>query len=1208
MTLKTSLVIGGDTSGATKAVDDLTAAVNRSGQAAKVAAAPVAELDAAIEGASASARDQSSAANMANAAIAAAGRTSRDASNASRQLAQANDNAGRQFRGMTDEANRNAFAVRNLGQQFGDMAVMIQGGIDPGRAFATQAGQIGYAMSDMSGKMGAVGRFLVGPWGIALTIAAGSLAPLITKTLEQGDAAKKQADALNEAASAADSYGTAQTLLGRVIDLTTGKLKTQNATLIQTIKLQAQANIIAAQAEQRKAKENVRGLTDPTVGETFSDLGKTAASPNPALTFVDTAIRRGQQLGPLKKTVEDYVNLTSIAGASQSALDKGLESTLRRIDGLAKAGRLAGRDAIEAKKSVLALATTINDQRANKLVIDAIDGKGVDPLLVPYKKPGKPKKPKSTAARDEFGRDAADKIAGIVAQFDDAPPVLDKTNAKIRELNDLIDDLARRKPPGFGDLIRQAEAAKTVVREGLIREVGKAFEQPKTLAEKAKVAIGQLDAAIASLNAEKPANFEQLIADARTTQDVIRDGLQKPYTDFIRQQQEGLAVQKLILAGRIGEAEALRSIQQLQQQMGPLSQAQKDAVLATNEALRAQARAIDDVRARNAKYTEALGSIGRIVDDATQDFVRGDLGQFIKNPGRLLDAFQTLNGRALFDKLFGGLFQDLQDEINGTSVVKDASDRMAAAVDAVTASTSRTTAAIDALGQSAAAAARSVPGGAVGGFVGSAGSAAPAAANDNGDIIVTGKRLRGYSKDPTAFFADALGRVGTSVAKAFTNPDTAARVGGAIGKYAGIGLQGAATGSIVAGVGKAIGIKLNSTGSQIGGAIGSFLPIPGGSIIGSVVGGLIGNLFGKKAAYGTATLSGNDQSNVSLGGNKANAKSGANSLAGAVQEGLAQIVQQLGGTLGSYNVSIGTYDGKYRVSTSGQTGSLDFGKKNKQKATLHDFGDDQAGAIAFAIADAIADGAIQGLSARMQQAIHSSTDINKALNEALKVQKLELDLGGVQAQLNKAFRDFEDQARERLRIATTYGFDVVAVEKKNAEDRAALAQQLAAQQVGSLQKLVDEITRGSLFEGTAMERIAKLNEAIAKAKADLDAGKDGAADTLADLYQQRLAASKQAYGTTSAYAADRAATLDAARAAIAQANARITSAQSGGSDPALATTNQALAAANVTLDEMADQNARMVAALETNNALMAQLVKGGAASARLLNLDQLAQV
>ena len=175
---------------------------------------------------------------------------------------------------------------------------------------------------------------------------------------------------------------------------------------------------------------------------------------------------------------------------------------------------------------------------------------------------------------------------------------------------------------------------------------------------------------------------------------------------------------------------------------------------------------------------------------------------------------------------------------------------------------------------------------------------------------------------------------------------------------------------------------------------------------------------------------------------------------------------------------------------------------------------------------------------------------------------------------------------------------MVAIEKRNAEDRVKLAEQLTKQQVGSLQKLIEEMTTGSLAEGTAMDKIAAVNTSITKAKADLDAGVEGAGDTLASLYQQRLALSKEAYGTTSGYAADRAATLDEARTAIAKANARIVAASgTTTSDPALATTNQALATANGTLDEMADQNAKLLAAIERNNALLEAAAKASQSSA-----------
>lgn len=171
-----------------------------------------------------------------------------------------------------------------------------------------------------------------------------------------------------------------------------------------------------------------------------------------------------------------------------------------------------------------------------------------------------------------------------------------------------------------------------------------------------------------------------------------------------------------------------------------------------------------------------------------------------------------------------------------------------------------------------------------------------------------------------------------------------------------------------------------------------------------------------------------------------------------------------------------------------------------------------------------------------------------------------------------------------------------------------LTDQLLKTQVGSLQSLIDEMTQGSLFEGSALDKITALNTAIAKAKTDLDNGVEGAGDTLSGLYQQRLAASKDAYGTTSGYAADRTATLDEARAAIAKANARIVQGAAA-SDPALATTNAALATTNDALDENNDQNARMLAAIQENTALLASVIAGRADfGSRLSDLKQLASV
>ncbi|PAV93653.1 hypothetical protein WR25_01343 [Diploscapter pachys] len=61
--------------------------------------------------------------------------------------------------------------------------------------------------------------------------------------------------------------------------------------------------------------------------------------------------------------------------------------------------------------------------------------------------------------------------------------------------------------------------------------------------------------------------------------------------------------------------------------MGPLTERQKAAVLATTQALAAQDRQIERNRQRQQLYIDALSQMRDIVRAATQDFARGDLGQ-----------------------------------------------------------------------------------------------------------------------------------------------------------------------------------------------------------------------------------------------------------------------------------------------------------------------------------------------------------------------------------------------------------------------------------------------------------------------------------------------------------------------------------------------------------------------------------------------------
>ena len=72
-------------------------------------------------------------------------------------------------------------ATQNLGFQVQDFAVQIIGGTDALRAFAMQAPQAAGAMTGFEGKLGSVGKFLNGPWGIAITLGITLLAGFADK-------------------------------------------------------------------------------------------------------------------------------------------------------------------------------------------------------------------------------------------------------------------------------------------------------------------------------------------------------------------------------------------------------------------------------------------------------------------------------------------------------------------------------------------------------------------------------------------------------------------------------------------------------------------------------------------------------------------------------------------------------------------------------------------------------------------------------------------------------------------------------------------------------------------------------------------------------------------------------------------------------------------------------------------------------------------
>jgi len=1055
---------------------------------------------------------------------------------------------------VTASANRQQYAIRNVGQQFGDFGLQVAGGTSIARAFGQQAGQLGFALSEMGGRLGKVGAFLTGPWGIALTVGAAVLAPFVENLFKAGEAAK-------EVELGSNGLAAAQGALGQIFDLTTGKIKSQNAELVasaELLRVNARLAGINLRTQAAQAQLNADKTFDAAGRQSVTDR-LTAAGQGAAAGSLAGRARAGGVgafLGGAFGAAQGLVSGTERGGTNAKNIGRvvqGIKSgTIKPEDAIAAAERLdfsgTGVDRQSFLEGVRDFASAPALREIAALADKSLREGELASGLRQTGRTKKPPKPKSTAARDEFGRDAADRLASIREQFDTTPPVIANVNKQLRQLDDLIDDLGRRKPP----------------------------------------------------------NFQQLIDDANTLKPLIENNLTKPFRDYLKAQDEQLAVQRLTSAGRIDEANALRVVQQLQAQMGPLTDQQKDSVLATVQAMRAQQRELDVLREKNAKYLEALGGIKGVVEDATQAFVRGDLGQLLKSPGKLLDAFQTLQGRKLFDSIFGDVFRELEDQVNGTSVVKDASERMADAVKVAADQTRATGEAVAnfkppvddataALGGFTAAlngAASAVTGGGAAGggslaslLAGYRGPTGPSAQSGidpgTGDIVVMGRRSSGSSGIAgSPIFERALTGIGTKIAGVFANPETAKKIGAAFGQYSGKALAGAAEGAAISGVARSLGVKLNGAGSSAGGALGGIL----GSIKGvtsalgpfgaaltpvlSVVGGLVGNLF-TKVKTGSATLGnvGGASAITGTGGNSAALRASSSGLAGGIASNLDSIVSALGGSLGNFSVSIGERKGRFvvdragqgRVKTSGTGGVVDSYTTAEE-------------AQAVALRDAILDGAVQGISAAMQSAIRQNSDVNKAVNEALGVKALESRLKGLNGTLAGIFDTEANSAKERLRLAKAYGLDVAAVERDNVETRTKLIEDTLKSRIGGLSSFLDALKFGDLAEGSPVERLAALSRQIATVQADAEAGKDGAADQLANLLAQKVALSRDSFGTAGGqYSGDRAGAQTAAERVIEMERQRVNEAAGVTTAAQAATT----AAVNETNDLIAIQNAKI---------------------------------
>ncbi len=156
--------------------------------------------------------------------------------------------------------------MQQLSFQLNDIATMYALGARPMQIFASQSGQVIQSIQMMSGGTGRLAAFLGGPWGIAITSAAVVLTPFIGKLFEAEDA-------LKGVEMATDNLNDVQSILGRVINSTTGEINAQTTSTLALARAQVALARVQAVGRQATARSEMQSIRQGSLGDLTFEWG-----------------------------------------------------------------------------------------------------------------------------------------------------------------------------------------------------------------------------------------------------------------------------------------------------------------------------------------------------------------------------------------------------------------------------------------------------------------------------------------------------------------------------------------------------------------------------------------------------------------------------------------------------------------------------------------------------------------------------------------------------------------------------------------------------------------------------------------------------------------------------------------------------------------------------------------------------------------------
>lgn len=966
-------------------------------------------------------------------------------------------------------------AFTQLGQQMQDVVVQTQMGTNATTIFVQQVPQMAFALSGLAestnktySRIGQFASFLAGPLGTAVFVAAAVLGPLAAGLLSAGDEADNAKGKTYDFSQSLDvmtlSADRGAEAMHQLAAATRGAIAVQGDFLANQSAIAAasvaslQAELTAEQRKLAAAKANRFSLF-PTDG--------------------DSTVSREFRIGSLEANIPKLQ--ASLADARQSQINAEIATSQRRVNESRDAG----------------VAAT---NRYNAAV-------------------GELNKRFEASKRDPLG-------AGTM------PGYLDQAGYE-REYARLTDDYnaakekdkeSKRKPKADHSAEKASREAERLANFSdkaaeSIQRVNERFNEQPKLVDQAAQSTRQLDDIIADLEKRQPANFKDLIAEAEKAKGVIQDALVRPFRDMAQDSERRAQVQDLLSRGMEAEAAAVQEIWRLEQQLGPLTAERKAEVLAITAAEQKHIEALQRVQQIQSAYLDATRSVRQEVEA-----ILGGYGKI----SNLKGIFQQLQGRILTEKLFGDVFRDMDKWVKEKTGIGSSVDMMAKEVE------------------------RSGASWPMGDMRPPDLLARPYdPANDNHEIVVVAKKPAKPTVNdltPEQYFErmsaklakpmiDAISGVSAGLGKALGGPITGALEGylttgtgfgavlGGLKDIKGLpeslteslagAFKGAQTGNMVAGIGNMLGLGMSNTGSQIGGALGSFLPIPGGDIIGSIVGGFLGKLFGKRPR-GSGSVT---QSGVSASANDAGIQDALGGFGDSLQGSISKIASALGAQIGSYSVGIGRYKDYYQVSGVGNDpvlGNSYFGRDSAN--ALYD-GQDEEAAMRAAILNALQDGAIKGIREGAIRLLKAGKDLDAQIQKALDFQNVFKELKQIKDPVGAALDDLNTEFEKLKTTFTEAG--ATAAEMADLEElygikRAKAIKDANSQILGSLQDLMKSLTIDNSTR-SLRDREAEALKAYQPLEARVKAGDTTAFADFSQAAKDLLDIQRQLYGSQAQY-------------------------------------------------------------------------------------------